>query len=46
MSGAISEEGMRDAILSSVPSGTEELNNNAFEAGLNYGRELLAADKK
>lgn len=46
MSDAITKEGMRNAILSSVPSGTEELNNNAFELGLNYGQELLAAGKK
>jgi 2-oxoglutarate ferredoxin oxidoreductase subunit gamma len=41
-SGAISEEGMREAILSSVPPGTEDLNSSAFERGLDYGREALA----
>jgi 2-oxoglutarate ferredoxin oxidoreductase subunit gamma len=35
-SGAISEEAMRQAILSSVPAGTEELNKKAFERGLNH----------
>jgi len=34
---------MREAILGSVPPGTEELNKNAFEAGLSHGREQLAA---
>ena len=43
LSEAISEEGMREAILGSVPPGTEELNKNAFEAGLSHGREQLAA---
>lgn len=42
VSGAISEESMRKAILSSVPKGTEELNENAFERGFSYGQERLA----
>lgn len=35
VSHVISEEAMRQAILSSVPPGTEELNQRAFEIGLN-----------
>lgn len=42
VAGVISEEAMRQAILSSVPPGTEELNRRAFEQGLNYGKEVLA----
>lgn len=42
VAGVISEEAMRQAILSSVPPGTEELNRLAFERGLNYGKEVLA----
>lgn len=40
-SGAISEEGMRSAILSSVPPGTEDLNRRAFERGLDYGKDAI-----
>jgi len=42
VAGVISEDGMRQAILSSVPAGTEELNTRAFEKGLNHGKEVLA----
>ncbi|MGB9722574.1 MAG: 2-oxoacid:acceptor oxidoreductase family protein [Chloroflexia bacterium] len=42
VAGVISEEAMRQAILSSVPPGTEELNQRAFERGWNYGKEVLA----
>lgn len=35
----ISYEGMKDAILSSVPKGTEKLNITAFEKGYQYGIE-------
>ncbi len=42
VAGVISAEAMRQAILSSVPPGTEELNQRAFERGLNYGKEALA----
>jgi len=44
VSGVISEEAMRQAILSSVPPGTEELNNQAFETGLNYGKEAVPTE--
>jgi 2-oxoglutarate ferredoxin oxidoreductase subunit gamma len=36
------EESVREAIKSSVPSGTENVNLEAFEAGLNHGKSLLA----
>lgn len=41
VSGAISEEGMRRAILSSVPPGTEDLNTRAFDMGFRHGQEAL-----
>ena len=34
-------ESIRKAVLASVPKGTEELNEKAFDAGLKYGLELL-----
>ena len=36
---ALDPEKMRESILSSVPDGTEELNEKAFESGLQYGRK-------
>ncbi len=40
----VSVEAMRDAALSSIPRKTIEMNTNAFEAGLKYGREIKAED--
>ena len=42
VAGVIGEESMRQAILSSVPAGTEELNTRAFETGFNHGKTALA----
>lgn len=39
VSKTVSYEAMKNAILSSVPKGTEELNENAFEKGYNYGKD-------
>jgi 2-oxoglutarate ferredoxin oxidoreductase subunit gamma len=39
-SDAVSVEGLREAVLSSVPKGTEELNAKAFEAGYSYSPEV------
>lgn len=36
-SDAVSKDGLRAAILSSIPKGTEELNTQAFERGYAYG---------
>ena len=41
VSGVIAEESMRQAILSSVPPGTEALNTKAFELGFSRGKEAL-----
>ncbi|HEC33859.1 MAG TPA: pyruvate ferredoxin oxidoreductase [Chloroflexi bacterium] len=35
-----SPEALRQAVLSSVPKGTEELNERAFETGFRYGQEM------
>ncbi len=36
-SDAVSEASLREAVLSSIPEGTEELNTQAFERGYEYG---------
>lgn len=40
--GLVHEDSVREAIRTSVPSGTEELNLEAFEQGLAHGKSLLA----
>lgn len=37
---SVSEESMKEAILSAVPDGTEELNTKAYEKGMEYGLKL------
>ncbi|MBU0517117.1 MAG: 2-oxoacid:acceptor oxidoreductase family protein [Proteobacteria bacterium] len=39
VTGVVSQDSMRQAILSSIPKGTEELNLKAFETGYGYGRK-------
>jgi 2-oxoglutarate ferredoxin oxidoreductase subunit gamma len=39
VSGIVSEGSMREAITSNVPKGTEEMNNKAYEKGLELGHE-------
>jgi 2-oxoglutarate ferredoxin oxidoreductase subunit gamma len=39
---AVSVDGLREAVLSSIPKGTEELNSAAFEHGYKYGVEEVA----
>jgi 2-oxoglutarate ferredoxin oxidoreductase subunit gamma len=41
----VSVEAMREAALSSIPRKTIEMNTNAFEAGLKYGRETKTEDQ-
>lgn len=41
ISGIVSEESMKKAILARVPKGTEELNMKAFDEGFKKGDELL-----
>ncbi len=42
ISGVVTEEAMRKAILARVPRGTEEVNMKAFDEGLKTGEGLLA----
>jgi 2-oxoglutarate ferredoxin oxidoreductase subunit gamma len=46
ISGMVSEEAVRKAILARVPKGTEEINMKAYDAGLRVGGELLGKRKK
>jgi 2-oxoglutarate ferredoxin oxidoreductase subunit gamma len=45
MSGLIKPESAREAVLSSVPRGTEELNLKAFDKGYEFGIALKASQK-
>lgn len=40
----VSVDGMREAVLASIPKGTEEMNAQAFEAGLEYGDKALRGE--
>jgi len=42
----VGREAMRQAVLASVPKGTEDLNLKAFERGYGYGVELMKGEKK
>lgn len=42
ISGIVSEESIKKAILARVPKGTEELNMKAFDEGSKAGKELLS----
>lgn len=42
----VSVNGLREAVLSSIPKGTEELNLKAFERGYEYGTRQPEEDKK
>jgi 2-oxoglutarate ferredoxin oxidoreductase subunit gamma len=41
-SDVVSVEGLRQAVLSSIPKGTEELNTSAFERGYEFGLQSLS----
>jgi 2-oxoglutarate ferredoxin oxidoreductase subunit gamma len=41
-----SVEGIREAVLSSIPKGTEELNSQALAKGYEYGRQLQPTKQK
>lgn len=43
ISQVVSYEGMKNAVLSSVPKGTEELNIKAFDKGYEYGKKVRDA---
>jgi 2-oxoglutarate ferredoxin oxidoreductase subunit gamma len=46
ITGAVSEDAARNAVLKSVPKGTEEMNVTAFTKGLDYGRAVLKGRQK
>lgn len=46
ITGVISEIAARDAVISSVPKGTEKLNTQAFTKGVEYGQSLLKGRKR
>lgn len=41
LGGVVSYDSMREAVLSSIPPGTEDLNVTAFNKGFEYGQSLL-----
>jgi 2-oxoglutarate ferredoxin oxidoreductase subunit gamma len=42
----VSVQAMREAVLSSVPEPTREINSQAFERGLEYGKAILKSRAK
>lgn len=42
VTGLVTDEAMRDAVRGSVPAGTEDLNLEAFEKGLEYARKSVS----
>jgi 2-oxoglutarate ferredoxin oxidoreductase subunit gamma len=46
VTGAVSLEGARNSVESSVPKGTEEMNIKAFNKGHDYGLALLKGRQK
>jgi len=42
MTDIASPEAVKQAVLDSVPRGTEELNERAFETGFQYAQEMMA----
>ena len=43
ITGVVSVQAMKKAVLESVPKGTEELNIKAFDRGYSYGLEKISA---
>lgn len=46
VAGIVSEESVREAILTRVPKGTEEINLKAFDLGLTMADEIRAEERK
>ena len=44
--GIVSHEASHEAVASSVPPGTEEINLKAFETGYEYGKKLVENKKE
>jgi 2-oxoglutarate ferredoxin oxidoreductase subunit gamma len=45
LSEVVTYDSMKQAVLSSIPPGTEELNMSAFNKGYEYGRNMLGGTK-
>ncbi len=45
VTGLVSREVMRESVRESVPAGTEDLNLQAFDRGLEYGDQVLGATR-
>ena len=41
LGGVVTYDSMREAVLSSIPPGTEDLNITAFDKGFEFGQSLL-----
>jgi 2-oxoglutarate ferredoxin oxidoreductase subunit gamma len=46
VSGAVSLDAARDAVIKSVPKGTEKMNETAFNKGCDYGQAILKGREK
>jgi 2-oxoglutarate ferredoxin oxidoreductase subunit gamma len=46
VTGLVSKKSAREAVLSSVPKGTEEMNTKAFDKGFDYGLSKLKARRE
>lgn len=46
VTGVVSKKAAREAVLSSVPKGTEEMNSRAFAEGFDYGMSALREKRK
>jgi 2-oxoglutarate ferredoxin oxidoreductase subunit gamma len=46
VTGAISQKAARDTVLTSVPKGTEEMNENALKKGFDFGTAVLKGREK
>lgn len=46
VTGAVSVDAAREAVVKSVPKGTEEMNLTAFKKGFDYGRAVLKGRQK
>lgn len=45
VTGLVSKQAMKDAVIASVPKGTEDLNLKAFERGFEYGLQVATKEK-
>jgi len=46
LAGVVGYDAMKESVLASIPSGTEDLNISAFDKGYEYGQKVLAGTAK